>query len=58
MDRYFLLKILKYFLSVYLFLSFFGLLPNKGEVVASMTRPTFCGQFSEDGHRFFSACQG
>jgi DDB1- and CUL4-associated factor 11 len=23
-----------------------------------MQRPTFCGQFSEDGQRFFSACQG
>lgn len=33
------------------------LLPNKGEVIASMARPTFCGQFSEDGQRFFSACQ-
>ncbi|CAF3362056.1 unnamed protein product [Rotaria sp. Silwood1] len=33
------------------------LLPNYGEVVASMRRPTFCGQFSEDGQRFFSACQ-
>ncbi|CAF2630110.1 unnamed protein product [Rotaria sp. Silwood2] len=32
-------------------------LPNQGQVVASMTRPTFCGQFSEDGQRFFSACQ-
>jgi hypothetical protein len=43
---------------VYLFLSFFGLLPNKGEVIASMPRATFCGQFSEDGQRFYSACQG
>ena len=34
------------------------MLPNRGEVVASMQRPTFCGQFSEDGQRFFSACQG
>ncbi|CAF1031419.1 unnamed protein product [Rotaria sordida] len=33
------------------------LLPNEGEVIASMTRPAFCGQFSEDGQRFFSACQ-
>lgn len=23
-----------------------------------MRSPTFCGQFSEDGQRFFSACQG
>ena len=23
-----------------------------------MTRPTFCGQFSDDGQRFISACQG
>jgi len=49
---------LKFSLSVYLFLSFFGLLPNKGEVIASMPRATFCGQFSEDGQRFYSACQG
>ncbi|CAF0795113.1 unnamed protein product [Rotaria sp. Silwood1] len=27
------------------------------EVVASMTKPTFCGQFSDDGQRFISACQ-
>ncbi|UJR15739.1 hypothetical protein I4U23_002674 [Adineta vaga] len=33
------------------------LLPKEGEVVASMTRPTFCGQFSDDGQRFISACQ-
>ncbi|CAF3777823.1 unnamed protein product [Rotaria socialis] len=33
------------------------LLPKEGEVVASMTKPTFCGQFSDDGQRFISACQ-
>ncbi|CAF4297504.1 unnamed protein product [Rotaria socialis] len=33
------------------------LLPNHSEIIASMGRPTFCGQFSEDGQRFFSACQ-
>jgi WD repeat-containing protein 23 len=33
------------------------LLPEEGEVVASMIRPTFCGQFSDDGQRFISACQ-
>ncbi|CAF0934816.1 unnamed protein product [Adineta steineri] len=27
------------------------------EVIATMARPTFCGQFSEDGQRFLSACQ-
>ncbi len=36
---------------------FFRLLPQEGEVIASMTRPTFCGQFSDDGQRFISACQ-
>ena len=36
----------------------FGLLPEEGEVVASMDSPTFCGQFSDDGQRFISACQG
>ena len=34
------------------------LLPEEGEVVASMGRPTFCGQFSDDGQCFISACQG
>jgi hypothetical protein len=34
------------------------LLPEEGEVIASMGRPTFCGQFSDDGKRFISACQG
>ncbi|CAF0906345.1 unnamed protein product [Adineta ricciae] len=33
------------------------LLPEEGEVVASMERPTFCGQFSDDGQCFISACQ-
>ncbi|CAF1415390.1 unnamed protein product [Adineta ricciae] len=33
------------------------LLPNQGEIIASMPRSTFCGQFSEDGQRFLSACQ-
>ncbi|CAF3782523.1 unnamed protein product [Adineta steineri] len=33
------------------------LLPKEGEVVASTTRPTFCGQFSDDGQCFISACQ-
>jgi hypothetical protein len=41
-----------------LFICYFGLLPEEGEVIASMTRPTFCGQFSDDGQRFISACQG
>ena len=37
---------------------FCRLLPDDGEVVASMSTPTFCGQFSDDGQRFISACQG
>jgi len=41
-----------------MFIYYFRLLPEEGEVVASMTKPTFCGQFSDDGQRFISACQG
>jgi len=33
------------------------LLSEEGQVVASSDQSTFCGQFSDDGQRFISACQ-
>ena len=36
----------------------FRLLSEEGQVVASSDQSTFCGQFSDDGQRFVSACQG
>lgn len=40
------------------FFSSSRLLSEEGQVVASSDQLTFCGQFSDDGQRFISACQG